>query len=94
MLQNSLPIWGRGYLSRGILEATSSKVSSGREGKSFAWSRGIGVEISPIKTRSCRKKLSQPVKRLQRLLPIISETNPSTNDIGPLRAMKALARSK
>jgi hypothetical protein len=49
------------YMGKRILELggssedTSSKISSGREGKSFAWSRGIGVEISPIKTRSCRK---------------------------------------
>jgi hypothetical protein len=27
------------------------------KGKSLAWSRGIGLEVSPIKTRSARRKL-------------------------------------
>jgi hypothetical protein len=30
---------------------------TGREGKDFTWSRGLGSEISPIKTRSARKKI-------------------------------------
>jgi hypothetical protein len=68
-------------------EATSSKIKPAREGKDFAWSRGLGVEISPIKMRSCRKKLSHNSVK-------ISESAPSSSDIGPLRALKALARAK
>jgi hypothetical protein len=37
--------------------ASSSKPNTDGKGKEFAWSRGLGVEISPIKTRSSRKKL-------------------------------------
>jgi hypothetical protein len=40
----------------GDLEASTSKVKSGKEGKEYAWSRGLGIELSPLKTRSTRKK--------------------------------------
>jgi hypothetical protein len=68
-------------------EAASSKTKLERQGREFAWSRGIGTEISPIKTRSCRKLLTQNSVK-------ITETTPSSSDTGPLRALKALARSK
>jgi hypothetical protein len=68
-------------------EATSSKPPSTRDGKDFAWSRGLGIELSPLKTRSSRKKLAQDSSEL-------IESVPSPTDNGPLRAMKALVREK
>jgi hypothetical protein len=59
----------------------------GVKGKEYAWSRGLGVELSPIKTRSSRKKLAQPS-------PVTDDSVPSSTDSGALRAMKALAREK
>jgi hypothetical protein len=53
----------------------------------YTWSRGLGSDFSPVKTRSTRKKL-------------LRETNPSTvldsstTESGALRAVKALARGK
>jgi hypothetical protein len=71
----------------GASEASSSKNKLVGGEKSFAWSRGLALEISPIKTRSNRKKLSQSIEQT-------SEISSSSTDIGPLRAMKALARAK
>ena len=71
----------------GSLEATSSKNKPGGEGKSYAWSRGIALEISPIKTRSCWKNLSQSTEQT-------TEISTSSTYIGSLRAMKAPARAK
>jgi hypothetical protein len=65
----------------------SGKSTDVREaGKEFAWSRGLGIEHSPVKTRSARKKASienvgEPSLR-------------SSTDGGALRDLKALARSK
>jgi len=57
------------------------------QGKSHAWSRGLGYEISPIKTRSACKKLGHQ--------PTSSDRSFSTNlDLGALRGMKSLAREK
>jgi hypothetical protein len=39
-------------------EAGCSKNTSEKLGKEYAWSRGLGIETSPIKTRSARKKSS------------------------------------
>jgi hypothetical protein len=39
----------------GTLGASTS--SGEPTGKDLAWSRGLGLEVSPIKTRSARKKL-------------------------------------
>jgi len=54
------------YQERDLLQILPSSVpacsSSGKgeqKGKSLAWSRGLGYELSPIKTRSVRKKASQ-----------------------------------
>jgi hypothetical protein len=55
--------------------------------KSFAWSRGIGVELSPLQTRSARKKKDCSSTQLAVLVV-------STQDGKALRAMKAIARSK
>jgi hypothetical protein len=56
------------------------------QGNAMAWSRGIGVELSPLKTRSPRKKSGQSS---------VPVTNPATTyDSGLLRGMKALAKAK
>jgi hypothetical protein len=55
--------------------------------KNFAWSRGIASEISPLQTRSSRKK--KEVLSSQQ-----ADSNLPTLDGKALRAMKALARSK
>jgi hypothetical protein len=72
---------------RGLRRLLDQRPSPTKEGKDFAWSRGIGLELSPIKTRSCRKKLSQAVVKTTKI-------DSYSNDNGPLRAMKALAREK
>jgi hypothetical protein len=57
-------------------------------GKDYTWSKGLGAEISPIKTRSARKrkeKLDLPPE--VSVLPVIAEN-------GALRGMKSLAREK
>jgi hypothetical protein len=57
------------------------------QGKRPAWSRGLGYEISPIKTRSAHKKLGNQ--------PSTSVGTLSTNlELGVLRGMKSLARKK
>jgi hypothetical protein len=53
--------------------------------KDFVWSRGLGFETSPIKTRSARKKQN---KETMSIVPI------NFIDCGALRACKALARAK
>jgi hypothetical protein len=77
------------------MEALDPKVDSGsssshapvKGGKAFAWSRGIGSELSPVKTQSSRKK--QVGLSIQN-----SDSVPTSPDTGALRAMKALAREK
>jgi hypothetical protein len=39
-----------------ILGGNVTSVGDG-QGKTLAWSRGLGMEVSPIKTHSARKKL-------------------------------------
>jgi hypothetical protein len=56
-------------------------------GKGFSWSRGLGCEISPIKTRSARK-------RAETILFSPESGYSSIPDIGVLRGMKSLARAK
>jgi hypothetical protein len=81
------------YLGKAILEPSMGNGTSTplkhpeRVGKEFSWSRGIGIEHSPIKTRSLRKKLAGLSKQS------IDTVLPST-DSGALRAMKSLARAK
>jgi hypothetical protein len=55
--------------------------------KAYAWSRGLGIEYSPIKTRSTRKKLQATVNSP-------SIVDPSSSESGALRAVKDLARAK
>ena len=55
--------------------------------KSYAWSQGPGIEYSPIKTRSTRKKMQGTVNSP-------SVVDPSTSESGALRAMKAFVRAK
>jgi hypothetical protein len=55
-------------------------------GKEFAWSRGLGIELSPIKTRSARKS---PVLNLK-----VDSAPILPTDGKALRALKALARTK
>ena len=68
-------------------EASTSRPIGVGNGNEFSWSRGLGIEYSPIKICSDRKKCStsssqQPVS-----------ISPST-DSGALRAVKSLARVK
>jgi hypothetical protein len=70
----------------GSSEATSSKSFPVKEGKNFAWSRGIALELSPLKTISSQKKLSQSSETTTK--------NNSSTDIRPLREMKSLAKEK
>jgi hypothetical protein len=56
-------------------------------GKDFSWSRGLGIEISPLKTISARRKAVACAST-----PYLQETNKF--DQGALRGMKSLAREK
>jgi hypothetical protein len=52
------------------------------------WSKGLGMDISPIKTRSVRKKK-------EAMGPSTVETHlPVINEFGALRGLKSLAREK
>jgi hypothetical protein len=51
-----------------------------------AWSRGLGFEVSPLKTRSARRKAGATLKPLS--------TTTTTSDLGALRGLKSLARAK
>jgi hypothetical protein len=54
--------------------------------KEYAWSQGLGIEHSPIKTRSARKKSTLDSSTVS--------VPQSSTEGGALRALKALARSK
>jgi hypothetical protein len=82
------------YLGKAVLNealdgecASSSKIHNISKEKEFVWSRGLGIEVSPIKTRSSRKKGIGGISNSE-----VKES--STVDSGALRALKALARSK
>jgi len=68
-----------------VPECSSSGKGEQKE-KSLAWSRGLGFELSPIKTRSVHKKAIQST--------VVQQNLDSTHDLGALRGMKALARAK
>jgi hypothetical protein len=68
-------------------EASTSNLCEEGVGKEYAWSRGLGIEYSPVKTRSAQKK-----EEVMTSMPSVSF--PPTTDCGALRAMKALAREK
>jgi hypothetical protein len=84
-----LPMFiGRKCIDRGESSGQStSKIKVASQGRDFAWSRGLGVEVSPIKTRSNQKLQSQNTV-------LINDSNPSSSESGPLRAVKALDREK
>jgi hypothetical protein len=72
-----------------ISETTGAGTSNSKlmDTKSFAWSRGLATELSPLQTRSSRKKKeAQGTQQMDSVLPSL--------DGKALRAMKALARSK
>jgi len=50
------------------------------------WSRGLGFEVSPLKTRSARRKAGTANNPLP--------TTTTTFDLEVLRGLKALARAK
>jgi hypothetical protein len=66
---------------------SSSTLSSNKDTIAMAWSRGIGVELSPLQTHSSRKKKE-----------LVNTQLPSTDlpsqEGKALRALKALARTK
>jgi hypothetical protein len=84
-----LPMFiGRKFIDRGESSRHStSKIKVASQGRDFAWSRGLGVEVSPIKTRSNQKLQSQNT------VPI-NDFNPTPSESGPLRAVKPLFREK
>lgn len=55
-------------------------------GKDFTWSKRLGFELSPLKTRSARKKAE--------LTPLPEVNLTTLTDLGALGGMKALARAK
>jgi hypothetical protein len=90
LLANSvqLPLYrGKELLLPTTEAGASSSLSRGMVDKSYAWSRGISTELSPLQTRSSRKK--KDLMSSQQ-----SDTVPSSLDSKALRALKALARSK
>ena len=80
---------GRSVVRRvGSVGDTGTFERSGEgSGKEFTWSRGLGMDISPIKTRSARKKEVSDYTT-----PVTLTTNNTDN--GALRSMKSLAREK
>jgi len=85
---SQLPIFrGKEHIAPSTDAGTSSSHQARTLDKSFAWSRGIGVELSPLQTRSARKKKDCLSTKLTVLVV-------STQDGKALRAMKAIARSK
>jgi len=78
---------GKELIAPSIDVGTSSTQLTLKDAKNFAWSRGIGVELSPLQTRSSRKK-KEASSTLQ-TAPIIPAL-----DGKALRTMKAMACSK
>jgi hypothetical protein len=79
--------WGKEHYIPATERGSSSTLSSDKDTKSLAWSRGIGVELSPLQTHSSRKKKE------------IESTHLATTDLPlqdgkALRALKALAITK
>jgi len=67
-------------------EASTSRVLVGEGGKDFAWSRALGIELSPVKTRSDRKKTCTKLKE--------DYASHFPTDGRALRDLKALERTK
>jgi len=86
----SLPLFlGKAVLNEALDGecASSLKNTNISKDEEFVWSRGLGIEVSPIKTRSSRKKRIGGISNSE-----VKES--ATMDSGALRALKALARSK
>jgi hypothetical protein len=58
----------------------------GEGGKDFSWSRGLGIELSLVKTRSARKKTCTELKE--------DYASHFPTNGRALRALKALERTK
>jgi hypothetical protein len=74
-----------GEVECGAAEVTTS-LGEG-SGKDLTWAQGLGLELSPIKTRSARKKMGKTPS-------VVDQHLASTHDLGALRGMKSLARDK
>jgi hypothetical protein len=79
---------GKELLTASSTEGATSSQHTTNDQRSFAWSRGLGVELSPLQTRSSRKKKEVKVS-LQS-----ASTDTTKSEKAPLRALKAIARSK
>jgi hypothetical protein len=66
----------------------NSGVGPGGSGTSYSWSRGLGFETSPIKTRSVRKKATLSRDSFEVV------TISTGSDTVALRGLKSLARNK
>jgi hypothetical protein len=85
---SQLPVYrGKELVTPASDPGTSSSLPPDLNTKVFAWSRGIATDLSPLQTRSSRKK-----KEL--LSTQTTTTDLPTQEGKALRAMKALARSK
>jgi hypothetical protein len=83
-----LPVFrGNELINPAREEGTSSSRPTDSAQKTFAWSRGIGVELSPLQTRSSRKKKGLLNNTLE-------PADIPSQDGKALRAMKALARTR
>jgi len=85
---SQLPIFrGKELIDLSLKAGTSNNLPSLKDRNEFVWSRGLGTELSPLQTRSSRKK-----KESAGSLPETTENPPL--DGKALRALKALARTK
>ena len=82
----SVVLGKKAIVSSSEIGSTSTQLV-GKGGKSFSWSRGLASELSPVKTRSSRKKLLS-----------LSHSEdvcvPTSLVSGALIALKAQAREK
>jgi hypothetical protein len=78
---------GKELIRPGDEAGSSCSLGPEKSEKAYAWSRGIGTELSPLQTRSSRKQkqLMNPGKSASELPSLEGKA---------LRALKALARSK
>jgi hypothetical protein len=74
------------YKYKSFLRGIVISVGDGK-GKTLAWSRGLGMEVSPIKTHSACKKLGLAYATSEQFWV-------STHYLGVLRGMKALTRAQ
>jgi hypothetical protein len=82
----SVVLGKKAVVSSSEIGSTSTQLV-GKGGKAFSWSRGLASELSPVKTRSSRKKQISSSHSEDVCVP----TSPVS---GALRALKAQARAK